>query len=311
LSTAERLSLLNDEAALVMSGQDNVSGYLNLLSALNQDDENVIVESYVNTLASIHDHLLTDTTKPVFTAWVRNTFSPMFTKVGWEPAANETDDRHELRAQLVRLLGEVGEDPEVIRHSVELARKYATDTGALDPSLVRAVLSVAAMSNSPELFGEYVTAISSPKSSPEQLSDYGRALARFTDPKLVEKWLQKIVAPETRNQDTSRYLARVLENPAIQPIAWQWTKQHWSEVQGKLTTASGYAIVSATGRFCDAGMRSDVQQFFVDNKVASTERTLKQSLELMDSCVHFRARQEPNLAGWLQQHTSSASGGTR
>ena len=311
LSTAERLSLLNDQAALVMSGQENVSGYLNLLSALNQDDENVILESYVSKLASIHDYLLTDATKPVFTAWVRSTFSPMFAKVGWEPAANETDDRHELRAQLIKLLGEVAEDPEVIRHSVELAKKYDADTGSLDPSLVRAVLSVAAMSNNTELFQEYVTAISSPKSTPEQLSDYGRALARFTDPKLLEKWLERIIAPETRNQDAARYLERVLENPAVQSIAWQWTKQHWSAVQDKLTMSSGYSIVSATGKFCDAGMRSDVQQFFAENKVASTERTLKQSLELMDSCVHFRARQQPNLTGWLEQHSTSASGGTR
>jgi aminopeptidase N len=199
----------------------------------------------------------------------------------------------------------------VIRHSVELAQKYATGGGGLDPSLARPVLSVAAISNDPELFQHYVTAISSPKSTPEQLSDYGRALARFSDPRLVEQWLQKIVAPETRNQDAARYLARVLENPAIQKFAWDWTKAHWSEIETKLTPSSGFAIVNATRRFCDEGARSDVQQFFKEHKLASTDRALRQSLELMDSCVHFRTRQQPNLTGWLEQHSNSAAVGTR
>lgn len=311
LSTAERLSLLNDEAALVASGQENVAAYLNLISALNQDDEHAVVESYLEPLALVHDHLLTEASKPAFAAWVRSTFSPMFARVGWTPAANETDDRHELRAELIRILGEVGEDPEVIQRSVELAGKYATGGGGLDPSLVRAVLSVAAISNNPELFQQYLEAINSPNSTPEQLSDYGRALARFSDPKLVEKWLQRIVAPETRNQDAARYLARVLENPAVQKVAWDWTKLHWPEIESKLTPSSGFGIVNATRRFCDEGMRSDVQQFFTGHKVASSDRTLRQSLELMNSCVHFRERQQANLAAWLEQHSTSASVGTR
>jgi aminopeptidase N/puromycin-sensitive aminopeptidase len=173
------------------------------------------------------------------------------------------------------------------------------------------VLEVAATSNDPHLFQQYMAAMSNPKSSPEQLTDYSHALAKFTDPKLVEQWLQRIVAPETRSQDAAGYLGRVLENPAVQKVAWDWTKLHWAEVESKLTMSSGFDIVNATGRFCDTGMRDDVQQFFAEHKVTSTERTLRQSQELSDSCIRFRSGQQPNLAVWLQQHSANASAGAQ
>ena len=311
LSTAERLSMLDDEAALTLAGQENVANYLNLISALNQDAESAIVQSYFPALQMIHDHLLTDATRPAFLAWVQANFSPQFAKIGWTPAPGETDDVHELRGELIRILGEIGEDPEVIGHSVELALQYGKDESSLDPTLVPTILEVAAGSNNSQLFEQYMAGISNPKSSPEQVLNYAWSLARFTDPKLVQQWLARIVAPETRSQDASGYLARVLENSAVQKMAWDWTKQHWPEVAGKLTTSSGFAIVSATSRFCDAGMRSDVNQFFTDHNLSSTKRTLRQSLELSESCIQFRSGQQTNLAGWLEQHSATSGAGTR
>ena len=311
LSAAERLSLLNDEAALVLSGQENVANYLNLISTLNQDDERPVMESYLAGLRLVHDHLLTDSSKPAFVSWIRTNFGPTFMKLGWIPVAGETDDRHEVRAVLVQILGEIGEDPEVIRHSAELAGQYSKDQNAIDPSLVRSVLEVAAMSNDPGLFQQYMAAMSNPNSSPEQLSDYSRGLDRFSDPKLTEHWLERIIGPETRSQDAAAYLGRLLENPAAQKMAWGWTKQHWAEVAGKLTAGSGAAIVNATSHFCRADLRNEVEQFFSDHKVAATSRTLKQSVEKMNSCIHFQESQQPNLTAWLEQHAANASAGTR
>jgi hypothetical protein len=58
-------------------------------------------------------------------------------------------------------------------------------------------------------------------------------------------------------------------------------------------------------------MRNEVEQFFSDHKVAATSRSLKQSMEKMDSCIHFQAHQQPNLSVWLEQHAANASAGAR
>lgn len=310
LTTAERISLLNDEAALAESGQENVSAYLDLIAALNQDSERAVLQSYVPALDHIHNYLLTEADQPSFSNWVQSNFSPMLTKIGWTPAPGESEDTRTVRGQLVRLLGEVGADPEVVRHSVELAQRYIKDRHAVDPSMARQVLVVAATSNNAELFSQYMAAISDPAATPEEISSFAIALASFSDFRLTGQWLTRIVAPETRNQDAAHYLAEVLSNVAVQKPAWEWMKQHWAEVQSKFTMSSGGAVVNATHTFCDAAMRSDVQEFFAGHPVVSSARTLNQSVERINACIDFRSRQQTNLASWLQ-HVPVSAGASR
>ncbi|HKW76892.1 MAG TPA: M1 family metallopeptidase [Terriglobales bacterium] len=312
LTTAERISLLNDEGALAHSGQESVSSYLNLVSALGQDPERAVIESYLPELNSIDDYLLTDADRTAFRDWVRSNSSPMLTKIGWTAAPGESEDLKTARGHLVRIMGQIGGDPVVIQHSVELAQQYIKDRHAIDPSMVREVLLVAAESNNPELFSQYLKAISDPAATPEEISNFAIALANFTDFTLTQQWLQKIVAPETRSQDAPFYIGAVLQNVAVQKPAWEWVKQHWSDVQGKLPAGifSGGFARAAAG-FCDTEMRDDVQHFFTEQKLAGTGRALGQAVERINACIDYRSRQQNNLAAWLQQHPASAAAGNR
>ena len=308
LSSAERVSLLNDQAALVGSGQESVADYLDLVSALNQDAESAVVASYIQPLTMIRDYLLTEADKPAFEAWVRANFNPMFEKLGWTPAAGENDDQRILRGHLIRILGAIGNDQQVIAHAQQLAQQYVKNRQSLDPSEVEAVLRVGARSSSPELFEQYLSAIADPATTPEQLEYFAGAIPSFPDSHLVERWLQVVVSPSVRSQDAAGYIARVLSAVDIQGPAWEWIKQHWNEVQAKLTESSGAAIVGATHTFCTASMRTDVEQFFADHKVVSSGRALRQSLERMDGCMNYKKAQQPGLSGWLQHRGTGATG---
>jgi aminopeptidase N len=308
LTTAERISLLNDERALARSGEESVSHFLDLVTAVNQDSERAVIESYLPGLESINNNVLADSDKLAFRAWIRANFTPMFAKVGWTPVAGEAADTREVRAQLIRLLGELGADPQVMRRSVDLARQYLKDPHAMDPSIARNVLRVAARGNDPELFNGYLAAMSDPNSTPEVLYNVTEALSQFTDPELVSRWLQVIVSPQTRNQDAAGYLGKALRNVETQKLAWTWTKDHWQGVEAKLTMSSGSGIVAATNSFCDGAMRDDVQAFFAGHKVASSERTLKLSIENINSCISFRDHQQHDLSAWLTQHPGTTTG---
>jgi aminopeptidase N/puromycin-sensitive aminopeptidase len=308
LTPAERISLIHDEAALVGSGEESVSRYLNLVAAVNQDSERAVIGSYLGTLLGIYHVAVADSDKPAFRSWIQANFTPMFAKVGWTPAAGEAADTHEVRAQLILLLGELGADPQVIRRSVELARQYLKDPHAMDPTIVHNVLGVAARSNDPELFNGYLAAMNDPNTTPEVLRNVSDALSGFSDPELVSRWLQVIVSPQTRNQDAAGYLGTVISNPENRKLAWSWTKDHWADVAGKLTMSSGLNVVYATSSFCDAAMRDDVQAFFAGHKVASSERALKQVIEGINFCISFRDHQQHDLNAWLTQHPGTTTG---
>jgi aminopeptidase N len=310
LSTAERISLVRDESALLKAGTEKVGPLLDLISALSVDQKKSVVESYTPALRLINDYLLTPSDRDAYHSWVRATFRPAMAKVRWEPAPGESDDTRELRAELVRILGEAGEDPETIRESTRLARQYLKDPPSVDPTLARNVLRIAARYGDAQLLDEYLAAMMR-MSSPEQFYNVGDSLSEFRGEPLVERVLQVAVSAETRNQDAAYAIGGVLGNPANQNTAWAWVKAHWPDVEKKITMSSGAAVVAATRRACDAGMRDDVQKFFTEHKVPSSERALKQTTEQINACISLRDRQQGNLAAWLEQHPANSAAGNR
>lgn len=306
LTPAERISLVNDQVALTKAGQQRIGATLDLVSSLNHDTEFSMVDSYAAALDQIGDYVAVGEQRAAYQAWIRSNFRPMLAKVGWEPAPGDTDDIRQLRAVLVSLLGKVGEDPEVIGHALELARRYLKDPNALDASLAGDVLSLAARNGDAALFEQYVGAMGS-VNSPEQFYAVAGALSRFRDPKLVERVLESSVSDTVRNQDAASLIASELRNRENQPVAWAWVKAHWPEVEKKITMSSGSTIVNATNRFCEADARDDVQQFFTAHHVASADRTLKQSVERMNTCIRFRESQQANLAAWLKERAGATA----
>ncbi|MCU1220710.1 MAG: pepN 2 [Candidatus Angelobacter sp.] len=310
LSTAERISLLRDQAALVGSGQESMATQLDLISAMNQDTQREIVESYLPTLDYVNSYLLGETDASPYRAWVRSNFGPMMEKIGWTPGANENANIHTLRGNLIHILGMAGEDPETIRQATSVAQQYLKDPNSVDASIAKDVLGVAARFGNEELFQQYVSAMGRMR-APEQFYNVGGALSEFRDPKVVERVLEFAVSDEVRNQDAAGIISRVLINPDNQKTAWEWIKAHWPAVEKKITMSSGPEIVGATRGFCSAEMNDDVQKFFTEHKVPSAERALKQSHEDIAGCVKRRPRLQTELAHWLQQHSNAARAGSR
>ena len=307
LSTAERMALVQDEAALVGAGQESMATFLDLVTALNQDTERAVVESYSGMLDYVNDYLLSGPESGGFRAWVRANFQPMLRKIGWTPAANENDDTRSLRADLIHILGYAGEDPETIRQATVLAEQYLKDPNAVDPTIAKTVLNVAARFGNAALFEQYHSALAQMK-SPEQFYNVAGASIEFRDPAAVQQVLELSVSDKVRNQDAPHLIAGLLSNADDQKMAWEWVKAHWPAVEKKTTMSTGAEIVFATRNFCSTEMRDDVQSFFGEHKVAAAERALKQSYEDNTTCAKSRLRLKSELGTWLQQHgTDKAS----
>jgi aminopeptidase N len=310
LGTAERVSLVEDESALIRTGQEKLGAFLDLVNALSADQERPVVESFGPPLEFIDDHLASGANREAFHAWIRSSFGPMMAKLGWTPRPGESEETHTLRALVVELLGGIGQDPDAIRQATQLTRQYLQDPSSVDASLARAIVKVAARSGDAALFEEYLAALQRVH-SPEEFYNIGYALTEFRGQPLVERTLQLAISPYTRNQDAPRMIAEVLSKPDNQAVAWPWVKAHWADVEKKITMSSGGEIIAATRGVCDAATRDDVQQFFTQHKIPSSERTLRQAVERINSCISYRERQQDNLAAWLNQHPGNGAAGNR
>jgi aminopeptidase N len=215
--------------------------------------------------------------------------------------AADPDERHSRRAELLTLLGETGNDAEVQRRARELAVAYIANPSSLSGTVAPAVLRVAALTGDAALYDRSLDQIRTLSAQPEEYYRFFNALAWFQETALVQRTLAFALSPEVRTQDTAQVIAGLLTRPSSREAAWTFVKAQWPTLLQKLGTFQGIpGIVGAVGSFCSAKDAADLRQFFTANPVPSSERTLQQALERIDTCAALVARQQPALTAWLR-----------
>jgi len=301
LTPGERISLENDIWASIRVGREPVGDYLAFAEGLQSDRNRAVIEDLMGGLDNIGRNLVNDSDRDEYRAWLRQFLSPMMKDVGYEPKPGEADEQKALRARLFRASGYDARDPETLAEARKLADKALADPNSMDHELAGSALPLAALNGDAELYDKVMAAMKNTK-SPEEYYTYFFTLARFTNPSLIQRTLDFSISPDVRSQDALQLVSNVLENPEGRQPAWDFVRQHWSELEKAGGPFASAQIVGATSSFCDAGLRDQVTEFFTAHKVEAAERTYKQSIERINNCVDFKTQQQPQLASWLGQH---------
>ncbi|HXE91195.1 MAG TPA: M1 family metallopeptidase [Terriglobales bacterium] len=305
LSPGERLSLLNDQWALVRVGEQQIGDYLSFAEGFRDERTRVVMFTLTGRLDYIGDYLLNDATRPKYQAWVQHLLRPTAQKLGWQPRASESDEVRSLRAYVLMTMGRTGGDPEVRAQARELAEQYLADPKSVDATLAETVLSLAALDGDAALYDKYLVKMESDL-APEERERYLDALTYFTDPALVRRSLEYAVSEKMRNQDSPGFIEEILEHRETQAVAWDFVKANWPRVEAALTIGNARDVVRAVSTFCEAPAIADARAFFAAHPVPAAERTMRQALETASNCIDLRATQQQSLAAWLAGRAEGA-----
>jgi aminopeptidase N len=301
LAPAERISLIGDEWAQTRSNKAPIGSFLDLVAALKSDSNAYVIGSSIGGVRTVHDSLAaTPEEKAALAAWIRNTFSAAYAKLG-APSSSDTPNQVELRANLFELLGEYGKDPAALAQAREITEKYLSDTTSVDPTLGQTALALAARNGDAALF-DRLQEVAESSTNPEIQVGSLHLLATFEDPALVQRSLDYAVSGKVRNQDALFQFVIALHSDATREQAWKYTKSHWDSVKTLLTPEVGGSLVSSTGSFCSVEDRDDVSAFFATHKVPAAEHALQHAIEHINGCIELRSLQQPNLDKWLAAH---------
>jgi aminopeptidase N len=301
LTPAERISLQGDIWASVRVGREPVGDYLAFAQGLQADRNRAVLEDVLGRLNYIGQYLVSDGDRDSYRMWLRQYLAPPMKEVGYEPKPGESDEQRTLRSRLFNALGYDARDPETLEQARKLADKALADPASVDREMAGGALTLAALNGDAALYDKVMAATKTPK-SPEEYYMYLYTLPQFTDPKLLQRTLDFGISPDVRSQDALGLITSVLGNPAGQQQAWDFIRQHWTEIEKAGGPFASAQVVGATSVFCDAGMRDQVTEFFSAHKVAAAERTYKQSIERINNCVDLKSQQETQLASWLGKH---------
>jgi aminopeptidase N len=301
LKPTERISLAGDEWAQVRSGKATVGDYMNLVSSLKADQSAAVVSAALSNVGPIYSRIAsTQDERDGIAAWLRNTISPEFAKIG-PPLESDGANTREMRADLFGVLGYFARDPVVIAQANQIAAKYMADPTSGDATLGRTALSIAARNGTAELF-DNLKNLSETSTNPEVQVGALRLLAQFENPELAKRSLDYALSGKVRNQDAAIQFAIAMQIDATRDLAWKYIQDHWDAIHALLTPELGSVLVGSTAVFCSEEARDQVQQFLSTHKVASADRAAKHAIERINGCIELRKLQEPNLKIWLEQH---------
>jgi len=307
LTAPERIMLLNDAWAAVQVDRQDISNFLSLAEAVRDDRSRALMQLLNSDLRYIGEYLLTDGDQAQYRAWLQGLLGPVMDDIGWNPAPSEGEERRSLRGDLLLTLGITAQDPRAITESQTVVQKDLQGQ-SVAATLIGPALRVAARNGDAALFERMMARLKSPR-SPDDYLRYLVAITDFVDPALIQRVLEFGLTPQVRNQDAVYVYGRLgraaglaaglLGNPAARKEAWNFIREHWRQVETKVTDANVDFLVEATGTFCDPISRDKLQAFFTEHKTPAAERAAQGAIEQINYCIDLKRQQESKLASWL------------
>ena len=299
LTAAERLSLLDDEWAMMRTGRHRVSDYLTLASGLGGEHTSGVLEEVANRLSYVREYLTSGETRTRFETFTRSLLRPLFEEVGFFGPSSDSDDRRSLRATVIAALGTIAHDPDVVSRARSAVERALTGNVQLEPTLAGAVVKTAAMHGDAALF-DALLAAAEKASDPDEHYRYLYALGEFRDPALIERGLKLSLTPQLRSQDTALFLARFFDNPDARDRAMAFVEANWTALAPKVTISGGDTnLIRSMNNFCDARSRDRVTAFVAAHPLPGAARTLEQTIEQVNNCIVLREKQTPEVDAWL------------
>ncbi len=305
LSPVERLALVGDQWALVRAGRTTVESFLDLAAALGDETDHDVLDGVAGALAVIDEQVLEPGSpqQAAFRAWIARGFGPALARLGWTATADEPDETRLRRAALLRLVGAVGEAPDVLAEARRRLDAYLADRGALEPNLADPVAALAARVGDAALYDRYRDVAAAAR-TPQEQRRFLLNLSSFRTRGEVARTLDALLTPEIPTQDVAFLLMRLFGNPTGREDAWRFLRRRWAALRKRIPPLMLARLVEATPALRTPRHAREVRHFFRQHPLPEAARALRQALERFRLNAELRRRTATAVARWLARRAA-------
>jgi len=303
LSASERMGLLGHQWAGVRADRAELADFLDLVDRLSEEPRAEVLETATVPLAWLQDQVvpqLGNGDVRAFRGWIGERFGPAFAELGFAAGRRESDAVRARRPALLRLVGGLAEDTEVLARVDEHIRRYLRERASLEPNLAGPVVELAARHGDKQRFETYLKTMRRAR-TPQERTRFELALASFRDPALVQRTLGLSLGDEIPTQDVVPLLIRLLHNPDAREDTWAFIQARWNALQPRISTGLAPRLVTALPALGTREYRKQVADFFKAHPLPSATRALRQALEAFQLEAELRRRLLPQLRNYLRQ----------
>jgi puromycin-sensitive aminopeptidase len=303
LSAVERLALVGDQWALVRAGRAPIESFLDIVDALGDEADHDVLDGVAGALGRIDEQVVPpgSPVQAAFRRWIARRWGPALERVGWTAAIDEADDVRLRRAALVRLVGGIGEAPEVLAEARRRLDVYLANRSALEPNLADPVVGLAARIGDDGLYERYREVVAEAR-TPQERRRFLLNLAAFRTRTALKQTLAAVLSPQIPTQDVAFVLMRLLANPPVAGAAWSFMTRRWSALRKRVPPLMLSRLVEATPALREPRYGREVRAFFAAHPLPEAARAVKQALEVFRLNAELRRRAAPTVARWVAAH---------
>jgi puromycin-sensitive aminopeptidase len=299
LEPIERFNLVNDAWAAALAGLTPLAEYLDLAARFGDERDRNVWTILLASLGALN-RIVGPEERPRLEAFARRLLAPAVAALGWAPAAGEDELTRQLRGDLARALGVLGNDAATQAEAARLFARGGEDPSAVDANVLPSLIAVLAHAGDAARYDEFLARFRG-ATTPQEEQRYLYALAAFRPPELVEATLARTVNGEIRTQDGPFVVRTMLMSVPSRERAWQFVKEHWAEMDRLYPKHGSRRMCEGVIGLATPELERDVRDFFASRKIHLGGRTLEQYLEQLRIAVALREREGAALTAYLER----------
>jgi puromycin-sensitive aminopeptidase len=231
----------------------------------------------------------------VLEGFVRDRIGPAVAELGWQALPGESELTRQLRGDLIRALGTLGNDPPIQAQATALFGQTSTFPDAnVEAAVIPIVAHTGDAARYQDFFNRFRTA-----TTPQIEQRFLYALAGFRPPELVERTLAGTLDGTFRTQDAPMLLRTLLMGVHSRDLAWDFVRANWEKMTqaypptGLRRMCEGFLGLTTPER------ERELHAFVAERKVDLGGKTLAQYLEQLRVSVALREREVAGLRRWI------------
>jgi puromycin-sensitive aminopeptidase len=286
LSAIERFNLVNDAWAAVLAGLMPLADYLNLTGKFRAERDKNVWTILIGSFQTLNRVRL-EADGPALEAFTRDRLGPAVAELGWQVRPAESELTRQLRGDLLRALGTLGNDPTTQGQAVSL---FTQGRLPADANIEAAVIPILAHIGDAARYDDFLSRFRT-AATPQIEQRFLYALAAFRQPELIERTLVGTLDGPFRTQDAPLLLRAMLMGVHSRDLTWAFVQANWDKMSKAYPTNGLRRLCEGVLGLATPEREVEVRRFFVERKVDLGGKTLAQYLEQLRILVSLRDRE--------------------
>ena len=296
----ERFDFANNQWALVASGAQSVTAFLQALAPLRGERHPLALEGVLGALAALRTTLVTPATEAAFAKLAATYFEVAVKALGWKERPGEGGLEQQAREDALLGMGLIAEDSATIAEATVYARAWLQDPSRVPADTAQTALAIFARHATAADIAVIGAALADGR-DPQRHASLVGTLAASHNPEAQQAGLSLVFGAHGVRAQDYRIVLSAANDPVAAPAIWAWLERHFAELTADMSPLGAASLPVVAATFCTTEAHAEVEQFFAAHPLPMLAPRLAETLAHIDACTALRASQAPSFAGALEK----------